>query len=71
MFCKAYFSPVDIFFAMEFPARRKGFANKSGVSNLQTLLTRWFVPQAKTDESPPILPAELQGPFRQLQDAAR
>lgn len=30
-----------------------------------------MVHQAKTDESAPSLPAELQGPFRQLQDAAR
>lgn len=30
-----------------------------------------FLVQAKTDESAPPLPAELQGPFRQLQDAAR
>ncbi|CAM9550611.1 unnamed protein product [Laminaria digitata] len=29
-----------------------------------------MVHQAKTDESAPSLPAELQGPFRQLQDAA-
>ncbi|CAN0285377.1 unnamed protein product, partial [Hapterophycus canaliculatus] len=27
--------------------------------------------QAKTDETAPSLPAELQGPFRQLQEAAR
>ncbi|CAM9199818.1 unnamed protein product [Ectocarpus sp. 4 AP-2014] len=30
-----------------------------------------MVHQAKTDETAPSLPAELQGPFRQLQDAAR
>lgn len=27
--------------------------------------------QAKTDESAPSLPADLQSPYRQLQDAAR
>eukprot|EP00752_Nemacystus_decipiens_P013490 g11949.t1 len=30
-----------------------------------------MVHQARTDEAAPLLPAELQGPFRQLQDAAR